>query len=155
MPKNQAAGDQGEKDVINRVACPNCGKKLMALPRGYPMFDVQCTACVFRAQVKTASSKPKDVVYGAGWDILSKALKAGQVVPPLIVNFKWKEGRFNRQAIYFYPFIPKENLKSYRLAPTAKQAGYAMFNYIGLTDLPHFVLYPKSKAKVTTKAKES
>lgn len=155
MPNNKIAGDQGEKEVVKRVACPNCGKKLMALPQGYPMFDVQCTACVFRAQVKTSATKPKDVVFGAGWDILSKALKAGQVVPPLIVNFKWKERRLNRQAICFYPFIPKENLKNYRLAPTAKQAGYAMFNYVGLTDLPHFVLYPKSKAKPTTTAKES
>ena len=71
------------------VKCPNCNKKLMLLPPNYPLMDVQCTACYFRAQVKTINSKPKDNGLGAGWEIMNKVLKSGQMVPPTFFNFKY------------------------------------------------------------------
>ena len=46
----------------------------MKLPAGYPIYDVQCTACAFRAQVKSANSKPKNEIFGTGWDIMEKTL---------------------------------------------------------------------------------
>jgi len=52
-PNSQTTGRKGELDVIRLVRCPNCGKKLMPLPANYPMYDIQCTACTFRARVKT------------------------------------------------------------------------------------------------------
>lgn len=107
MSINKQHGDEGELDVVNIVPCPNCGKKLMTLPQNYPLYDVQCTGCSFRAQVKTNHCKPKAVIFGAGWDIISKVLKSGFITPPLIANFKWDEG----QEIRFYPFVPKGNLK--------------------------------------------
>lgn len=113
----------------------------MTLPVSYPLFDVQCTGCSFRAQVKTNNSKPKDVIFGAGWDIMEKVLKSGYTVPPLIANFKWKEGGTNKQEIRLYPFIPKVNLVKRQLAPTARRANYKMFDYKGLATLPHFVIY--------------
>lgn len=146
MPDHKRAGDMGEQDVIDLVECPNCGKRLMTLPQGYPMYDVQCTACVFRAQVKTSYSKPKDVIRGAGWEIMNKVLKAGYMVPPLIVNFKWKEGQVEKQEIYFYPFIPKANLRPHKISIKAKRAGYKMFNYAGLQRLPRRRLYPAEDA---------
>jgi len=57
------------------VPCPNCAKKLMSLPKNFPLYDIQCTGCSFRAQVKTNNSKPKNEIFGAGWDIMSKVLK--------------------------------------------------------------------------------
>ena len=54
---NKVTGDIGELEVIKLVACPNCNRKLMLLPKGYPLYDVQCTGCSFRAQVKTNQSK--------------------------------------------------------------------------------------------------
>ena len=141
MPSNRQAGDKGEQEVINLVVCPNCSKKLMALPSNYPLYDVQCTGCSFRAQVKTNQSKPKAVVFGAGWDIMEKVLKSGFITPPIFVNFKWQHEGKNRQEIRFYPFVPKSNLRKYQLSKTARRANYKMFNYIGLDKLPHFVLY--------------
>lgn len=141
MGLRQEIGDAGELEVVAKVACPNCGKRLMALPKNYPLYDVQCTACSFRAQVKTASSPPRDTVFGAGWEIMSKVLKSGFLVPPTIVNFKWAEKGAGRQEIRFYPFVPRENLRNYRLSPTARRANYKMFSYQGLLVLPHFVLY--------------
>lgn len=140
---NKQTGNAGEQEVVDLIACPNCGKKLMLLPTNYPLCDVQCTACAFRAQIKTNNSKPKSEVFGAGWQIMSKVLKAGFLTPSLIVNFKWKEQNKPKQRILFFPFIPKSNLKHYKLSAEARRAGYEMFRYTKLLELPHFVLFDK------------
>jgi len=140
---NKKAGDDGEKEVVQLIPCPNCGKELMLLPPNYPLFDLQCTGCSFRAQVKTNKGKPKKEIFGAGWQIMEKVLKSGYITPPLIVNFKWIEKKVEKQEIRFYPFVPKKNLKKYQLPPTARRANYWMFNYIGLDELPFFVLFKK------------
>ncbi len=143
MGSNKKSGDLGEKEVIDLIACPNCKKKLVGLPANYPLYDVQCTGCSFRAQVKTNQGKPRGVIFGAGWDIMEKVLKSGFITPPIFTNFKWKENGIKKQEIRFYPFVPKDNLKKYQLSPTARRANYKMFNYIGLDKLPHFVVYKK------------
>ena len=140
---NKKSGDQGEKEVVKLVPCPNCSKDLMLLPPNYPLYDVQCTGCSFRAQVKTNASKPKSKIFGAGWQIMDKVLKSGFLTPSLITNFKWEDKEGKHQEIRFYPFVPKVNLKKYQLPPTAKRANYWMFNYIGLDKLPYFVVYKK------------
>lgn len=140
MKKSHALGASGEKDIVASVPCPNCGKGLMELPKNYPLYDVQCTGCSFRAQVKTSNSKPKDTIFGAGWQIMDKVLKSGFMVPHLIANFVWKEGGRNRQEVCFYPFVPKGNLRKYKLSAKARRANYEMFVYTGLNELPHFVL---------------
>ena len=137
------AGDFGEKEVVRLVPCPNCGKKLMPLPANYPLYDVQCTGCSFRAQVKKNQSKPKSVVFGAGWQIMNKVLKSGLMTPALFLNFNWQEKEKRRQEIRFYPFVPKKNLSNYRLSKSARRANYEMFTYIGMDKLPHFVVYRK------------
>ncbi len=143
MPTNRQSGDEGEKEVIQKVPCPNCGKKLMALPLNYPLYDVQCMGCSFRAQVKTNHSKPRGVVFGAGWEIMDKVLKSGFITPPIFANFKWSEKGASKQEIRFYPFVPKKNLRKYKLSEKARRANYWMFSYIGLDELPHFVVYKK------------
>ena len=143
MPNNKPVGHAGELDVIKKVPCPNCGKKLMQLPENYPLYDVQCTGCSFRAQVKTNLSKPKKEIFGAGWEIIEKVLKSGFMVPPLIVNFNWEEKGKHKQKILFYPFIPKSHLKKRQLSPTARRANYKMFNYINLDKVPRFVVYER------------
>lgn len=143
MPNNKIMGDQGEKEVIKLVPCLNCGKKLMVLPPNYPLYDVQCTGCSFRAQVKTNKSKPKKEIFGAGWEIVDKVLKSGFIMPPLITNFKWIENEKNKQEIRFYPFIPKANLKKSLRNIKSQKRKYLMFNYVGLDKLPFFVVYKK------------
>lgn len=143
MSKSKESGDLGELEVCRLVQCPNCKKDLMILPKNYPLFDVQCTGCSFRAQVKTNNSKPKDVIFGAGWDIMEKVLKSGYTVPPLIANFKWTERGVEKQEILFFPFIPKSNLTKRQLGPEARRANYKMFNYKGLLTLPYFPLFQK------------
>lgn len=142
MAGNKKAGDDGEKEVIKLVVCPNCGKPLMLLPSGYPLFDVQCTGCSFRAQVKTNKTKPKKEIFGAGWQIMEKVLKSGFITPPLIANFKWKDKTGLHQEVRFYPFVPKKNLRKYQLPPHARRANYWMFNYVGSDKLPFFVVFP-------------
>lgn len=143
MAGNKVAGDFGEQEVVEKVPCPNCNKPLMLLPKNYPLYDVQCTGCSFRAQVKTNNGKPKAVILGAGWDIMDKVLKSGYLTPPLIANFKWTEKGEAKQEIRFYPFVPRKNLHKYQLSETARRANYKMFRYTGLDALPFFVLYQK------------
>lgn len=137
---NKQFGDEGEREVVELVRCPNCGKELMLLPPNYPMNDIQCSGCVFRAQIKSSRSKPKAEIFGAGWDVTEKTLKAGYIMPPLIANFKWSDRAGVHQEIRLYPFIPKKNLKMRQLSATARRANYKMFNYIGLDKLPYFEL---------------
>lgn len=143
MSTNKQNGDKGELEIADLVPCPNCGKRLMILPPSYPLYDVQCSGCSFRAQVKSNASKPKAVIFGAGWDIMEKVLKSGFITPPIFTNFKWQDKGVNKQEIRFYPFVPKDNLRKYQLSPTARRANYKMFNYIGLDKLPHFVVFSK------------
>lgn len=143
MPDQSGAGDAGEREVVRLARCPNCDKKLMQLPKNYPLCDIQCTGCVFRAQVKTNNSRPKKEIFGAGWDVMEKVLKSGYMVPPLIVNFKWTEKGKKRQKIVFYPFVPKTHLKKRQLSSTARRANYRMFNYVDLDKVPMLVLYEK------------
>lgn len=137
----EKSGDIGEREIVDLIPCPNCGKQLMLLPKNYPLYDIQCTACSFRVQVKTNKSKPKKEIFGAGWEIMNKVMKAGYMVPPLIINYKWQENEKPHQKILFYPFIPKVNLKKRQLPPHAKRANYKMFNYTELHKLPHFILF--------------
>ena len=99
MSITQANGTQGEKEVVKLIKCPNCNKDLMLLPKNYPLCDIQCCGCNFRAQIKTANHKPCNVVRGAGWDIMEKVLKAGIMPPLLILNFKWTEKGQEHQKI--------------------------------------------------------
>jgi DNA-directed RNA polymerase subunit RPC12/RpoP len=143
MSGNKKAGDDGEKEVIELIACPNCGKKLMLLPPGYPLYDVQCTGCSFRAQVKLNNTKPHKEIFGATWEIMNKVLKAGFITPPLFVIFKWKEDNQKREQIRFYPFIPKKNLKSRSTKIKKTGRELKMFNYVGINELPYFVVLEK------------
>lgn len=146
MKVNKITGDEGEAEVCELVNCPNCQSSLVLMPPSFPMVDIQCSRCLFRAQVKTISGKPKDSILGAGYDIYEKVMKAGYISPPLIVNFKWREKNEYRQEIRFYPFISKDNIKPYRLSETAKRANYRMFRYVGLSKAPFIVVYHKGNS---------
>lgn len=143
MANNKMSGDSGELEVVTLVACPNCSKPLMKLPPNFPMYDIQCTNCTFRAQVKTNNCKPKNIIFGAGYDIYEKVLKAGYLSPPLIVNFRWEEAGIQKQKIIFYPFVAKKNIRKYTLSETARRANYRMFRYERLNELPSMTLYQK------------
>ena len=141
MSNNKQQGDLGEQDVVNLVPCPNCGRKLMVLPPNYPLYDIQCTACAFRAQVKTNYKKPAKEIFGAGWEIVDKVLKSGFMMPSLLTNYKWVSGGKEKQEIRFYPFIPKTNLKKSLRDIKSQKRKYWMFNYINLDKLPFFTVY--------------
>ena len=136
------SGKSGEKDIVRLVPCPNCGKKLMILPANYPLYDVQCTGCLFRAQVKTNQCKPKAVLFGACWQIMNKVLKSGYMTPALFLNFKWTEKDKQRQEIRFYPFISKTSLMNYTANIKSRGRVYKMFNY-NLRGMKYYVLFSK------------
>jgi len=142
MSSKHKIGNTGEK-IVSKIPCPNCQKELMKLPKNYPLYDIQCTGCSFRVQVKTKKTKPTSTFLGAGWDVIEKVIKSGFLIPPLIVVFITDE----EPEIRFYPFIPKENLKHYKLSSNHRQANYKMFNYINMDKLPYFIYNGKKFIK--------
>ena len=141
----QKNGKKGEQEIVDLILCPNCKKRLILLPSNYPLYDIQCTGCQFRAQIKTANHRPSSVIRGAGWDIMEKVLKAGILPPLLILNFKWGEKDTKFQEIRLYPFVPKSHLKKYTLSPSTKRPNYRMFNYVNMDELPYITLYKKQQ----------
>jgi len=131
------------QQVIMLVRCPNCGRKLTELPKNYPLYDIQCTGCSFRAQAKSRRGAPEKRIRRAGWEVMEKVLKAGFMIPPLIVNFQWIQRGIRKQRIVFYPFIPKKHLRRRQLSDAARRAHYRMFDYVDLDELPHYVLISK------------
>ena len=144
MTRRQKGGERGEIEVVKNVDCPNCGQKLRCLPRGTPLVDVQCKRCTFRAQIKTNNCKPKNEIFGAGLEIVRKIHRAGYMLPPLIVSFKWKEKGKPRWTILFYPFIPMRSLSKKDHKDKRSGKPYPMFNY-KLHGLQPLVLYPKKR----------
>ncbi len=71
---------------------------------------------------------------------MDKVLKSGFMVPPLIANFVWKEAGIERREVRFYPFVPRNHLRKYKLSEGARRANYEMFTYTGLNELPKIVL---------------
>ena len=141
--RNQKTGDKGEKQVVRDAPCPNCGKRMTRLPKCFPLYDVQCKSCSFRAQVKTKTghSSGKFRVRGGGWNIMRCHLKAGGLPPPLILNFP------SESKMLFFPCIPKSIYKKYKLRDDHPQPNYEMFDYSGLNALPHFELTKSGKRK--------
>ena len=149
MPRGhkKATGDSGEELVANTAPCPACGKALRLLPESYPLYDVQCSACLFRCQVKTTAGSPKSTIPGAGWQILNGALRTGQQVPPLVYVANVGEAAKEDPVIRFFPFIPKSHLKR-REAFTSKKSSrspHKMFSYTRMDLLPSFVLNDKGR----------
>ncbi len=68
----------------------------------------------------------------------NKVLKAGFMIPPLFVNFKFDK----KQEIYFYPFISKNAIIPYTLSEKVRRANYKMFRY-NLKEMPKIKVYPK------------
>lgn len=136
MARSHESGTAGEIEVVEAIRCPNCRSPLMTLPPSFPLFDVQCTRCLFRAQVKTARCRPKAEIFGAGRDVLEKNCKAGHLVPPLIVNFQWvdKKTRRSKRKVYFFPFLTLCNLRFRIRSPEGARPGYREFNYVNLFD---------------------
>ncbi|MEI7900833.1 MAG: DpnI domain-containing protein [bacterium] len=134
MANTKNTGDAGEQYVVENIACPNCGKPLMKLPQNYSLADVQCTGCVFRAQVKTISSLQKYTIRGADWDIMEKVLKAGHLITPMIAHFVWKANGAEHHKAVFYPFVPRKCLCKYQFGSSAIKVNYKMCNFSGRRD---------------------
>lgn len=141
---NRQTGDQGEIEVINRVKCPNCGTKLVRLPEGYPLYDIQCRKCVFQAQVKTSNhkSKPGDNlrILGGGYDSLQNLIVGGRLIPPLIVNLKWRDDGRHYQEIRFYPFLFQSNIIPRKTFVKKTNRKRNLYDY-GLSELPYTVMW--------------
>jgi DNA-directed RNA polymerase subunit RPC12/RpoP len=139
--RSQRMGSAGEREVADTVQCPHCGRDLRTAPVNHPLYDIECVHCEFRAQVKTSPRAPGGAIFGAGWDIVEKVLRAGYMLPPLIVNYKWLKSGRKTQQIIFYPLITRKSLKRYRL----KKGNRAMFIYVGLSGLPQMELEPRTR----------
>lgn len=135
LNKSHESGFGGEMEITKYVACPGCNSPLVLLPKGFPLYDIQCSRCIFRAQVKTNRCAPKGQIFGAGYDILESSRRAGQLIPPLIAHFNWvdKSGDGSlRREVYFFPFLTDSNIRLRVRSAGGARPGYREFNYVGL-----------------------
>lgn len=136
-----ALGEEAERFVVEHVRCPSCGSPLRQLPSGYPLFDLQCSACLFRAQVKRVQEKPRSRLRGGSWSVVSTYLRTGQLLPPMFVCFDWPRAQAEPGAVYFFPLVPAKNVVKRVLSPQHKtDAGRAMAEYRDMLSLPYQIV---------------
>lgn len=82
-------GEQAVKFISTSVPCPSCAGPLMELPRSYPIFDVQCSKCLFQAQVKRVAAGPRHRIRGASWGPIDVLVRTGLLLPPIFICFGW------------------------------------------------------------------
>lgn len=138
-----SGGAEAERFVVEQVACPSCGSDLRSLPPGYPLYDVECTRCLLRAQVKRILAAPRDRIRGASWDVISHHVKTGHPIPPMFACFGWPKGEPEPDVVWFFPFIPVRNIVKRTLSERHKTPGRRMTEYVGMRTLPHMVVYEK------------
>jgi hypothetical protein len=136
MTTRQDSGDEGQKIVCELIRCPNCDAKLIQLPKNFPIYDVQCSGCLFRAQVKSSYNFNGKKITGSGWNVMNHAMKSGMVIPPVILNTKTE--------IRFYPYIPKVCVVKRKKPATFKSGRnpHWMFDY-EVSELKYYVLLNK------------
>ena len=135
------AGFEAEAFVIENVPCPSCGHELRALHPGFPLYDVDCSRCLFRAQVKRILAPPRNRIRGASWDVLHHHLRTGQLIPPIFACFGWKTGAPAPQVIYFFPFIPATHISRRVLSENHATPGRKMTEYERMLELPKMVVW--------------
>lgn len=140
---NAARGEEAERFVVSHVPCPSCAHELRALPRGYPLYDIDCTRCLFRAQVKRVLARPRSRIRGASWEVMQHHLKTGHLIPPIFACFGWRSDAVAPESIYFFPFIPATHLKVRVLSANHKTPGRRMTEYERMLELPHMVVWPR------------
>lgn len=145
-----AGGVEAEQFVVARVPCPSCGSALRGLPPGYPLYDVECTRCLLRAQVKRVLAPPRDRIRGASWDVISHHVRTGHLIPPLFACFGWPKGGSAPSVVWFFPFIPLRNIEKRTLSERHQTPGRRMTEYVRMRALPHVVVYEANPAGTAT-----
>jgi hypothetical protein len=76
--------------------------------------------------------------------VLDKTLKSGHLIPPLLLNFQWVDATTSkdRQEVYFFPFLTKNNVRRRQRSMSGQRPGYKEFNYVGLVNAPQMRLFP-------------
>lgn len=142
---NAARGTEAEQFVIAHVPCPSCGHELRALHKGFPLYDLDCTRCLLRTQVKRILAPPRNRIRGASWDVMNHHLRTGQLVPPIFACFGWRKEDSEPQ-VYFFPFIPATHLKKRVLSESHATPGRKMTEYERMLELPKIVVWERADA---------
>jgi hypothetical protein len=137
-----SGGKEAERFVVDRVRCPSCGHRLLQLPPGYPLYDVACSYCLLRAQVKRILAKPRDRVRGASWEVMNHHIKTGHLIPPMFACFGWPAGRLEPEVIWFFPLIPTKHIEMRELSERHQTPGRRMTEYVRMREVPHMIVFP-------------
>jgi len=145
-PSKAESGVEAEQFVVANVPCPSCGSQLRALPTGYPLYDVECSRCLLRAQVKRVLAKPRDRIRGATWDVMSHHFKTGHPIPPMFACFGWPSSAEEPDTVWFFPLIPIAHVEKRVLSERHSTPGRKMTEYVRMRSVPHFVVFGQSEA---------
>jgi DNA-directed RNA polymerase subunit RPC12/RpoP len=140
---NTASGERAVEFVLAQVKCAYCEKALVDLPRATPVYDVACSRCEFRAQVKSVETHMRRRIRGASARPLAGLRLAGKSSPPLIVVWGWDGEARSAERVTLYPLVPWRHIRERALSQNHEtMAGRLMVDYHDLHLLPFFELYP-------------
>jgi hypothetical protein len=139
---NTESGERAVEFVLLQTKCPYCVKALVDLPRATPVYDVACSRCEFRAQVKSVETPKRSRIRGASARPLAGLRLAGKLSPPLIVVWGWDGEARSAAEVSLFPLVPWSHVRERVLPPNhATMAGRLMVDYHDLKNVPHFTLY--------------
>lgn len=142
---NTESGERAVEFVLTQIKCPYCEKALIDLPRATPVYDVACSRCEFRAQVKSVETPRRKRIRGASARPLAGLRWAGKSSPPLIVVWGWDGKNRSAEQVTLYPLVPWRHVRERALPDKhATMAGRLMVDYHDLDLLPYFALYPSN-----------
>jgi len=128
---------------LNFIVCPNCNGKLVPKPITNEFRNVFCENCNFSCRFETAFNHPNESILNISYGDLDKLLSDKVILPPFIIDYKWKENETQWEKIYFFPFIARrflveEKKHPIQLLPNDKEN---LVFYSNMFDLPNILLF--------------
>jgi uncharacterized protein YbaR (Trm112 family) len=129
--------------ILNLIACPNCNGTLRAQPAENELRNVFCDSCNFACRFETAFSSPTNSVLVLPSTQLEELITEKEMLPPLIIHFKWTDDDIAYEQVQFFPFIAYRFLKEEMSYVVSLATGNkeAVTVYQNMYELPSITMY--------------
>ena len=127
--------------ILNMVPCPNCESSLTAKPVEKEWKNVFCTNCPFACRFITVNHDPNISKFNILANDLKKLLSENTLLPPLIIDYKWKSGSIQFEKVIFFPFISVIFLKEQQEIPISLIPSEQASVLYPINELPSNTLY--------------
>lgn len=127
--------------ILNMVPCPNCASTLTAKPTPKEWKNVFCSTCPFACRFITAHHDPNISKFNILPNDLAKLLTDNTLLPPLIINYKWKSNGISFERVTLFPFISAKFLKEQQEIPISLIPSEEASVLYAINELPSITLF--------------